>query len=85
LEQVSSATQSFDDPTERFNLDARIKKDASARQRDLDPPLTPIPRRQEVSEMKWRLIARYTAVAFGIIFVVAAAAYLVIQFILFDL
>jgi hypothetical protein len=35
--------------------------------------------------MKWRLIARYTAVAVGITFVVAAAAYLVIQFILFDL
>lgn len=35
--------------------------------------------------MKWRSIARYTAVAFGITFVVAAAAYLVIQFILFDL
>jgi hypothetical protein len=35
--------------------------------------------------MKWRLIVRYTAVAFGITFVVAAAAYLVIQFILFDL
>jgi hypothetical protein len=43
LEQESSAIQNLDDPTERFNVDARIKKDASsARQRDLDPPLTPV-------------------------------------------
>jgi len=42
LEQESSAIQNLDDPTERFNVDARIKKDASpARQRDLDP-LTPV-------------------------------------------
>jgi len=36
LEQESSAIQNLDDPTERFNVDARIKKDASsARHNDL--------------------------------------------------